>query len=104
MCSERDPAEADQQNKDRSSRQREDAPAPALDAWHDKEGELSIKQSRSDSMTAGETVAGPIDKPAIHEWTMSMDENFDPFVEQHATWHGHNKSYQGWPPSLKNEE
>jgi hypothetical protein len=55
-------------------------------------------------MTTGETVAGPIDKPAIYKWTMSMDENFDPFIEQHATRHGYNQSYQGRPPPFKNEK
>jgi len=104
MRTERDPTEADQQNKERSGRQREHAPAPALDSGYDEESELSVKQGRANSMTTGETVAGPIDKPAIHKWTMSMDENFDPLIEQHATWHGHNQSYQGWPPPFKNEK
>jgi len=55
-------------------------------------------------MTAGETVARPIDEGPIDKWPMSMDENFDPFIEQHATWHGHNQSYQGRPPPFKNEK
>src|SRR6266480_1999796 len=49
-------------------------PVPRLHCRQDEKSELPVKQSCSNGVTTGKTVAGPIDKRPVNKWTMSMDE------------------------------
>ena|SRR5262249_6781187 len=70
----------------------------------EKQHKLSIKQSRPNGMAAGETVTRPIDKRAVNERSMAVNQNLDPLVEQHAARDGDDQYYQRWPPAFPHKK
>src|ERR1051326_3556602 len=83
MCPESNPTEANHHDEEARDRNGGDAPTARLDCRHDEKDKLSVKERCADSMSAGKTVAGPVDKPTVHERAVAMDQDLDPFVEQH---------------------
>src|SRR5206468_12167862 len=65
-----------------------------------KKEQLSIKQSRSDGVAAGKTVARPIHERAVNKRAMPMNKNLHPLVHQHSTRHSNDQSHEKRPPSL----
>ena len=48
--------------------------------WQHKQQQLPIKQGSSNGMSAGETVARPIDEPAVQKRSMPVHRQFKQFV------------------------
>src|SRR5437016_14503006 len=104
MGPERDSAEANQDNGERRRRKNQHATATAFNHRNKEQSELPIKQRGANGVAAGETVTRPIDKPAIDEWTMSMNQNFEPLIQEHATRYCHNCHHQRRPPAFESEK
>src|SRR5207244_3899561 len=65
MRAESDAAESDQGDQQCRASDRQPPAMPRFHCRQDKKSELTVKQGRPDRMTAGKTVARPIDKPAM---------------------------------------
>ena len=100
MRTQRDSTEANQQNQ-RDRRENGQAPPPPRFQNGDEEKKnLPVEQGRSDRVSAGETVARPVDKRSVHEWALPMNHEFDQFIEQHAPWDGDDEGGERRPPSF----
>ena len=55
-------------------------------------------------MTAGETVTRPIDKPAVLEGTMPMDQNLHPFIQEHSPRHRDYDGQERRPPPFEDKK
>ena len=104
MRSECDAAETNQRNDETRRRKNQDTAAATFNHRNQEESELSVKQGRADTMTAGETVTRPIDKPAVHERTMSMDQNLHPFIQEHSPRDGDYHGEERRPPPFEDKK
>src|SRR5438094_673132 len=60
--------------------------------------QLAIKESGSDRMPAGKAVARPIDKGTINKWSLPVNKDLHPFVEQHSSGNRDEQGHQRRPP------
>src|SRR5216110_1990708 len=98
MRPQRDAAESYQGDQQYRASNCQPPPVSRLHCRQDEKSELPVKQSSSDGMAAGKTVARPIDERPVNKWTMSMDELLEQLVEQHAAGHGYDQCDQRRPP------
>src|SRR2546430_7067910 len=98
MGPQRNAAKSDQRDQQCRAKNCQRPRVPRLHCWQDEKSELPVKQSSSDGMAAGKTVARPIDERPVNKWTMSMDELLEQLVEQHAAGHGYDQCDQRRPP------
>ena len=87
MRAQRDPAETDQNDHETCGREKQNAAAAAFDYRNQEKRDLAVEQGRSNGVAAGETVARPIDKPAVFNRSMSMHQNLYPFIQEHSAGH-----------------
>src|SRR5689334_21406823 len=99
MRAQSDATKTDQENEESRSKDDPGSPPPALDCRNHKKDMLTVKQSSTDGVAAGKTVARPIYKWPFGKRPMPMHQNLDPFVEKHPARNGQNQSQQRWPPA-----
>jgi len=63
-----------------------------------------VEKSRSDGVTAGKALAGPVHEPTVLKRPMSMEQNFHQLVRRHSAGHGDNNGHEGAPPTFKDEK
>src|SRR2546429_9182004 len=90
-------AESHQHHQHRRGKDAQSLPALRFHQWQQKQKQLTIKQSGSDGMPASETVARPIDEPAIEKWTMPMHRKLEYLVREHAAGDGHDDCHKSGP-------
>jgi len=77
---------------------------PRFKDGQDKKQELPVKQSGSNRVAAGKTVARPIHEWAVDERAMPMNNDLDPLVQKHAARNSNDQRHKRWPPSFPDEE
>src|SRR6266513_1182329 len=75
-----------------------------LEAGQNKKQELPVKKSSSDGVAAGKTVTRPVHKGAVNERPMPMNNNLQPFVQQHAAGNSNDQGHERGPPSFPHKK
>src|SRR5438309_4264324 len=104
MCAERDPTEPNKNNDKSRRRKDQHSTTPIFHHRNTEQSKLSVKKRGADGVAAGKTVTRPIHEPAVNKWTMSMHQNFDPFVQEHSARDSHNHHQKRRPPAFENEK
>src|SRR5947208_16917214 len=81
MRTQSDAAESHQDDQQDRAENGEQPPVARFEGWQDKKQELSVKQSRADSVTASKTITRPIHKRTSNEGPLPMNKNLHPLVQ-----------------------